>query len=145
MQEAKSGRPGSCRPLSGTGVRAREGKPLSLGNCGCRPLQRIQWSRAVTFSKIIEFKSWLRTTANLMCQIVCSTNPFGEKPQETIWNRTGTSKKCLEVDCTIHLSVTVLKDSTNQITGWRLLPPVEPVHKSNSFSSFTELDSAVML
>lgn len=30
MQEAKSGRPGSCRLHSGTGVWASEGKPLSL-------------------------------------------------------------------------------------------------------------------
>lgn len=35
MQEAKSGRPGSCRPSSGTGVRASEGKPLCLSSEMC--------------------------------------------------------------------------------------------------------------
>lgn len=68
MQEAKSGRPSSCRIHSGTGVRAqwRESPlPWQWHVCGCRPWQRIQSSRVVTFSKLIKFE-WLRTTTYLI-------------------------------------------------------------------------------
>ena len=78
-------------------------------------------------------------------QNCCSTKPSGEAPQGTVWKRAGTFKKYLAGDRTNHLSITVYHrlTSANQISIRRVLPPGDPLSKTNSLRPVEEKSETI--